>query len=434
VLHPSLRLAAIGVIGIALLGCSPGAFLSLSANNATLQRHSVLVVRVVDAGVLPPDAMAVLYQRRASGDRPIRYSRPTGPDSFVFLVAPGEHYHVGVFLDRNHNLRIDDDEPVGWAWGTEGVEPRFGDRLLRSEVQLATRSAMPPGFARDLALAGAQESPELPISFGETADLHSAIFSAAYGKKGYWRAAEFLQEAGVGVYFLEPYQPTKIPVLFVYGVKGTPLNFKAFFDNLDRNRYQPWFFHYPTGVRIDDAATALYEIVRSLHAQYGFTRMHVVAHSMGGLVARDMLAKFLHDDQTTFVRMFISLSTPWGGIAATTDGVRRSPFVIPAWIDLQPEGRFLGSLYTTSLKPQVEFHLLYGHRASRFGFLDDDESDGTVTVESQLDDRARRDAVQVLGFEEDHDSILKSQAVIAAVNAALLQADRGGATVSSARH
>jgi len=433
VLRPPPRLVAFGVISILLLGCSPGAYLGLSANNATLQRHSVLVVRVTNAGTLPPEAMAVLYQRRASGERLIRYSGPTGPDSFLFLVAPGERYQVAVFLDRNRNLRIDDGEPLGWAWHPDGVEPHFGDRIVLGETQLSPDKTLGSGFERDLTHRGAKQATDLPVVYGEVADLNSAIFSPAYGRKGYWRAAEFLREAGVGVYFLEPYQPTKIPVLFVYGVNGTPLNFKAFFDNLDRDRYQPWFFHYPTGVRIDDAGTTLFEIVRSLQAQYGFTRMHVVAHSMGGLVARDMLAKFLHDDQTTFVRMFISLSTPWGGIASTTDGVRRSPFVIPAWIDLQPEGRFLGNLYTTSLKPRVEFHLLYGHRASRFGFLDDDESDGTVTVESQLDNRARRDAVQVLGFEEDHDSILKSQAVVAAVNAALRRADRGSATVSSAR-
>lgn len=432
-MHRILRSIAVSGTGIALIGCSPGAILGLSANNATLQRHSVLVVRVADATVLSQDTIAVLYQRRASGNRLLRYSRPTGPDSYVFLVAPGEHYHVAVFLDRNRNMRIDVDEPLAWAWGHDGVQPRFGDRIVFTEIQLSRSDAMRAGFERDLALAGATEARELPIAFGEVADLNSAIFSPAYGKKGYWRAADFLRESGVGVYFLEPYQPSKIPVLFVYGVNGTPREFRALFDGVDRGRYQPWFFHYPTGVRINDAATALNEIVRSLHAQYGFTRMHIVAHSMGGLVARGMLVKQLQDERTPYVRLLVSLSTPWGGVASTTRGVRESPVIIPAWVDLQPQGRFLADLYATPLKPRIEFHLLYGHRASHFAFLDDDESDGTVTVESQLDERARNDAVQILGFEEDHESILVSRQVIAALNEALRRADSGGGNSSTAR-
>lgn len=430
---PRLRPIAIGGVCLALISCSPGALLGLSANNATLQRHSALVVRVANASVLSQDTIAVLYQRRASGNRLIRYGRPTGPDGYVFLVAPGEDYQVAVFHDRNQNLRIDNDEPLGWAWGPDGVHPRFGDRILRVETELSPRNNMRAGFERDLALAGAAETPELPIAFGKVADLNSAIFSNSYGRKGYWRAADFLRESGVGVYFLEPYQPTKIPVLFVYGVNGSPRNFVAMFEGLDRNRYQPWFFHYASGVRLDDAATALSEIVRSLQAQYGFNRMHVVAHSMGGLVARGMLNRQLQETRTPTVRLFISLSTPWGGIDSTTRGVRESPFIVPVWIDLQPQGRYLGDLYDTPLKPRIEFHLFYGHRASRFAALDDDKSDGTVTVESQLDANARNDAVQVVGFEEDHESILKSRAVIAALNQALRRADGAASTASSAK-
>jgi pimeloyl-ACP methyl ester carboxylesterase len=161
--------------------------------------------------------------------------------------------------------------------------------------------------------------------------------------------------------------------------------------------------------------------------------MHIVAHSMGGLVARGMLNRQLKEARTPTVRLFVSLSTPWGGIDSTTRGVRESPFIIPVWIDLQPQGRYLGDLYDTALKPRIEFHLFYGHRSSRFAALDDDKSDGTVTVESQLDANARNDAVQVVGFEEDHESILKSRAVIAALNQVLRRADGAASTASSAK-
>jgi alpha-beta hydrolase superfamily lysophospholipase len=42
-------------------------------------------------------------------------------------------------------------------------------------------------------------------------------------------------------------------------------------------------------MQLHQTANALNEGVELLHERYGFKRLHVAAHSMGGLVARDFL-------------------------------------------------------------------------------------------------------------------------------------------------
>ncbi len=51
--------------------------------------------------------------------------------------------------------------------------------------------------------------------------------------------------------------------------------------SLDRTRYQPWFYHYPSGLRLEKSANGLSRALQMLKARYGFSRLYVVAHSMG---------------------------------------------------------------------------------------------------------------------------------------------------------
>ncbi len=55
-----------------------------------------------------------------------------------------------------------------------------------------------------------------------------------------------------GLYMLEPYQPGKIPVLMVHGLWSSPITWMEMFNDLRgspeiRDRYQFWFYLYPTG-------------------------------------------------------------------------------------------------------------------------------------------------------------------------------------------
>jgi hypothetical protein len=54
---------------------------------------------------------------------------------------------------------------------------------------------------------------------------------------------------GARIQVLEPYDTSRIPVLFIHGIGGTPRDFRAVIDALDRTRFQAWVFSYPPGAR-----------------------------------------------------------------------------------------------------------------------------------------------------------------------------------------
>jgi pimeloyl-ACP methyl ester carboxylesterase len=151
----------------------------------------------------------------------------------------------------------------------------------------------------------------------------------------------------------------------------------------------------------------LYWKLLNLQMRYRFERIAIVAHSMGGLVAR----RFALDQGAQFPqwRLFVSLSTPWAGEPRAEAGVKYSPAVVPSWRDLQPDGPFMQSLFGRRLPASIEYDLLFGHRGG-YNLLRP-TSDGTVTLASQLRRAAQAEARLVMGFDEDHDSILSSPQV-----------------------
>jgi pimeloyl-ACP methyl ester carboxylesterase len=100
-----------------------------------------------------------------------------------------------------------------------------------------------------------------------------------------------------GLYMLEPYQPGKIPVLMIHGLWSSPLTWMEMFNDLRgapeiRDRYQFWFYLYPTGEPFWYSAAALRrdlaearQVIDPQHRHAALDQMVLVGHSMGGLVA-----------------------------------------------------------------------------------------------------------------------------------------------------
>lgn len=101
-----------------------------------------------------------------------------------------------------------------------------------------------------------------------------------------------------GLYMLEPYQPGKIPVLMIHGLWSSPITWMEMFNDLRgspeiRNRYQFWFYLYPSGqpfwISAAQLRRDLAEARRAIdphRRQPALDQMVLVGHSMGGLVAR----------------------------------------------------------------------------------------------------------------------------------------------------
>lgn len=101
-----------------------------------------------------------------------------------------------------------------------------------------------------------------------------------------------------GLYMVEPYDPNKMPVLMVHGLWSSPITWMEMFNDLRsdpavRDRYQFWFYLYPTGqpfwasaAQMRDDLARFRNTVDPERRQPALDQMVLVGHSMGGLVSR----------------------------------------------------------------------------------------------------------------------------------------------------
>jgi pimeloyl-ACP methyl ester carboxylesterase len=260
-----------------------------------------------------------------------------------------------------------------------------------------------------------QQSLGAATAYGVLAALDDPRFSAEHAKNSLWKPYDFIFDVGPGVYFLEPYNASKIPVLFVHGINGTPANFRFLIERLDRTKYQPWLYYYPSGVHLSGLADHLDQTMKKLQLHHGFTQYHVIAHSMGGLVSRGFLLRNQSGQSRARVALYITISTPWAGHKAAQAGVEYAPAVVYVWNDMVPQSAYLTDLFFSNhngspvhrpLPSNIQHHLLFGYKHS--GTVIGECSDGTVTLASQLYPGAQEDASMLHGFDETHMSILDS--------------------------
>lgn len=101
-----------------------------------------------------------------------------------------------------------------------------------------------------------------------------------------------------GLYFIQPYDPDKIPLVMVHGLVSSPDAFKAVINHLSpepwfRENYQVWLYNYPTGNpwsfsarHFRDAMNEACQHARGKGGGKNLERMVIAAHSMGGLLTR----------------------------------------------------------------------------------------------------------------------------------------------------
>ncbi len=115
---------------------------------------------------------------------------------------------------------------------------------------------------------------------------------------GFFRGDRIRSQTGMRM--LAPYQPGKIPVVLVHGLLSSPLTWAPVINDLQadpvlRERYQFWYYYYPTG---DPYLATAAELRRELtqlrneidpgHQDAALDNMVFVGHSMGGLISNLM--------------------------------------------------------------------------------------------------------------------------------------------------
>jgi pimeloyl-ACP methyl ester carboxylesterase len=235
--------------------------------------------------------------------------------------------------------------------------------------------------------------------------LDDEFFDPKYGAMGLYAPMDFIAHTQRYVFSLEKIHPGKTMVFFVHGVQGTPRDFKYLVDGLDKSRYQPWFYFYPSGMPLQKLGSLLAGIIRYLTAAEYFQvqRIIVVAHSMGGLVALSGLNQLCSNGAPPYLKGYVSFDSPYGGVEDAKKGVEKAPAVVPSWRDVATGSPFLERLYQGPAPAALPFYLFFGYKTG-------DSGDGTITLQSQLDPRVHFSAFKSYGFNATHVGILNDDA------------------------
>lgn len=396
-------------------GCS---LIQLGEETKILQSSTILVGKVTSSlAFWDMPVVVAAYSKEKNKRTIVHYTTLHEPGPYELIVPQGNCYVVA-FGDKNNNLKYDQGEPAGQYADAEPLSAPAGGVVSAIDIVISSPNSGKIDFPINTTLPPRKTKKSHYTSPGAMANLDNVLFSDEFGRKGFQTPLEFFKEVGGNIYFLEPYDPNKIPILFVHGAAGSPQNWKTFFASIDRTKYQPWFFYYPSGSSLDSMSNLLFWKLLNLQSKYKFKELCITAHSMGGLVVRSFLVN--HGNVFPSITKFISISTPWGGEALAETGVKYSPAVIPAWRDMQPNGEFIELLFSKKMPDRIDYFLFFGHKGNRNPLRPN--NDKVVTLESQLDQRSQKDAKMIYGFNEDHISILSSEQVLSQYRAILASA------------
>jgi len=321
------------------------------------------------------------------------------PVLYYQAFLPEGDYDLYFFADLDGNGYFDADEAIGQ---TSGMPIH-----IRKEEVKDGLTFYGPAFTLD---GNNPATTDLPIktrvrqqdyAFGS---LDDEFFDPQYGEMGMYDPKKFFAHTQRFMFSLEKFDPNKTLVIFVHGVAGTPRDFKYLVDGLDRSRYQPWFYFYASGMPLQKLGSFLSDILWVLGEDKHFhlKKAIVVAHSMGGLVSLSALNELCRNGAPSYLKGYISFNTPYGGVDAAKKAVESAPAVLPAWRDVATGSSFLESLYQGSAAHKIPFHLFFGYETG-------DSSDGTITLQSQLEHRIQFAASKTYGFNASHVGILNDE-------------------------
>ena len=168
-------------------------------------------------------------------------------------------------------------------------------------------------------------------------------------------------------------------VLLVHGITRSSKSMAGYREPLEKAGFQVFPFDYPsTQVDINASAEYLHQVIESLE---GIERLHIVAHSMGGVVTRAYRAK--HCDAR--LNRLVLVGSPQNGAELADFMLDKAnlifkPIFGPAGQQLiTDQAGFLAKLP----KPDVEFAVIAGgHAPNGYNPLIPGDDDGIVSVAS----------------------------------------------------
>lgn len=327
-------------------------------------------------------------------------------DSYTVFLPKGD-YDLFIFADLDRNGSFERDELIG-----------------------RTPEAAPVAVAAERSRDGSiVDGPPITVDFDQPrkvdfrvrvkvratsyvyASLEDEFFDPKFGNTGLYNPAALMAHTQGLLFGLEDFDEEKTMVLFVHGISGTPRDWKHIVDGLDRGRFQPFFFYYPSGLPLDKLGSMLAQVIDSLdkNAKNGQHRIVLAAHSLGGLVSLSAMEKLSAEGLPPSLKMYVSFSTPYGGDDAALTWIDRMPAVVPVWRDAAAGSEFLKKLVSQPYPKEIPFYLFFTYNDPST-FKLGESSDGVVVLRSQLEPHVQTMASKVFGFNETHHTLLASEA------------------------
>ena len=394
------------ILATALLLSSGCSLLKLDKEMQQARQELLLIPGQLQTSDSGRSALVALLDARG---KLVKYRIAAPGELFYFTEAPAT-YQLLAFDDRNGNFILDSDEPRHWLAKAQSAplsvqpEPDERARLSRLNPLRLAATDLQPAPALDLSLKVLyHEQPRMQSNYLQPVSFDDPRFSDANIRLGAWQPLSFMHELGYGLYLLAPWDEDKEPIILVHGINASPRDWQELAASLDLQRYQLVLYHFPSGLPLNNSAYMLSLGIRDLQLRHSPTRLHVFAHSMGGLVARHAL-QLLSEDDNQRLCLFITLSTPWDGHPSAASGVRDVPLDIPVWRDLAPGSRYLQALFATPLPAHMRQWLLVSYAGNTR--LLPEPNDGTVPLASELRTAAQDEAERLYLLDETHTSIL----------------------------
>jgi pimeloyl-ACP methyl ester carboxylesterase len=405
-----------------------GAFvvLTLAAAGCGLQEIKRQTTAADDIGVIKgkievksdQKGPIIVYGFADSGGILTRKYHLTASDNgnYRFSAEPGM-YAVAAFIDVNG----DGNFQRGLEHGNFNTDPLTFNLEVDQTVEAKTIviSGDPPLPPADEEIR--IEERKVITNIGVVISLDDPVFVRENYNMGMWKPIDFLDHVGGGLFFLQEYDENKIPVLFVHGIAGGPTDLQALIESMDQERFQPWILYYPSGLRLDMISDYMLKAVAGVQDKHGFNQMILVAHSMGGLVTRSFVKKYVDKfpERTDNLRMVMTINSPLGGMHSATGGVNHSPIIVPSWRDVADNSEFLSDLHAWVWPQDIPYYLVFSYKPGK-------DDDGVVGLNSQLPLKLQSEATRMFGFNNTHVGTVHDEAFIALFNEMLSHGENGG--------
>ncbi len=332
------------------------------------------------------------------------------------LNLPDGNFDIFAFTDSDQNGQMDQSEIIGQLNLTLSPNQQSENVVSEADIKLTGEYSVDWEISIDVPAATSNEE-SLFFPKGTIRSLDDPLFDRSNATLGMYEPGALLETSPTMFHALEE-ETYKIPVIFVHGIGGSPRDFATIVEQLDRDRYKPWFFYYPSGADLNQLSKLFYDIFLSGKTVNSSLRPTIiVAHSMGGLVSRSALNRIKGRDSENKVELFITISSPLGGHPAAAKGEKHGLITLPSWRNLNPDSRFIEKLHAKPLPKGIDYNLIYTYK-DKTDFENGKGNDGVVPLVNQLEPRAMAQADTQLAINNTHTGVLEDpQAIEHIINA-----------------